>query len=286
MAEAVVKVREKRPRGDERVGQERFCRTFILLDQINELCCCGGCVFGFCPKGVPPSPPKLPFNPPPRPNPGLVLNPPPIPPNPGVGMLLENGVFLNGLATPDASVTWDLNPTPTPPAPVPVVALRLDPNPVPNPLAVSPVPSPPPSPVFSGCCELKTPSPVGCVPNPDPPSVELNPFDWLWFPEPRFIPGVPNPPSPPRVVAVGSGEETVGLGRDPNCPLFSAVAAGVVGPDPGIGGKLSSNEAPNDDDGLKVFKPVNFPSPVVCEISPPVGWAEIGGAVEVVTPVG
>lgn len=89
--------------------------------------------------------------------------------------------------------------------------------------------------------------------NPDPPSVEPNPFDWV------------NP------VVVGPGEDTVDLGGDPSCPWLSLVANGVVGPDPGIGGRLSNNDAPNDDDGLKVFSPVNVPKPVACEVNPPVG---------------
>lgn len=81
-------------------------------------------------------------------------------------------------------------------------------------------------------------------------------------------------PGPPRVadlVVVGPGDETAEFGGDPNCPWFSVVTDGVAGPDPGIGGKLSSSDAPNDDDGLKVFKPVNVPKPVVCEVSPLVG---------------
>ena len=87
--------------------------------------------------------------------------------------------------------------------------------------------------------------------------------------------------------AAGPGEDTVEFdGGDPSCPWLSLVADGVVGPDPGIGGRLSNNDAPNDDDGLKVFNPVNVPRPVVCEVSPPVGWTETDGAVEVVTPVG
>lgn len=212
---------------------------------------------GFCPNGVPPNPPKPPVNPP-KPRPGFVpnppLNPPPIPPNPGVDVLLENIVVLNGFATPCASVIWGRNPTPTPPAPVPVpvVVLRLGPNPFPSPLVLGPVPSPPPSPVVNGCCELRAPNPVG----------------WVVSPE------VPNPPIPPRVVDVltaGPGEDTVDLGGDPSCPWFSLVADGVVGPDPGIGGRLSNNDVPNDDDGLKVFNPVNVPRPVGCEVSPVVG---------------
>jgi hypothetical protein len=35
------------------------------------------------------------------------------------------------------------------------------------------------------------------------------------------------------------------------------LSAGVPGKDPGIGGKDSSNDAPNDDDGLNGFKPTN-----------------------------
>ena len=73
---------------------------------------------------------------------------------------------------------------------------------------------------------------------------------------------------------------------DPSCPWPSLVAEGVVGPDPGIGGRLSNNDAPNDDDGLNVFNPVNVPRPVVFEVNPPVGWKEIDGMVEVVAPVG
>ena len=76
---------------------------------------------------------------------------------------------------------------------------------------------------------------------------------------------------------VGPGDETVDIDGDPNCPWFSLITAGVAGPDPRIGGKLSSNGAPKDDDGLKVFKPVNVPAP-----GPPVGWTEIDGTVEVV----
>lgn len=129
----------------------------------------------FCPNGVPPNPPKPPVNPP-RPKPGFApgppLNPPPIPPSPGVDALLENIVILNGFATPCASVIWGRNPAPTPPTPVPMVVLRLDPSP----LVLGPVPSTPPSPVVNGCCELRAPSPVGCVLNPDPPRVEPNPF--------------------------------------------------------------------------------------------------------------
>ena len=99
--------------------------------------------------------------------------------------------------------------------------------------------------------------------------MEPSPFGWFWFPKLRFDPGIPKPPIPPKVVAevvVGPGDETVDTDGDPNCPWFSLVTAGVVGPDPGIGGKLSSNDAPKDDDGLKVFKPVNVPEP-----GPPVG---------------
>ena len=58
--------------------------------------------------------------------------------------------------------------------------------------------------------------------------------------------------------------------------------AGVPGKDPGIGGKDSSSDAPNDDDGLKGFKPAN---PVIWGLRelvldtmevlvPPVGWLE------------
>ena len=93
------------------------------------------------------------------------------------------------------------------------------------------------------------------------------------------------------MAVVRPGDDTVELGGDPNCPWpscpwFSLAADGVVGPDPGIGGRLSSKDAPNDDDGLKVFNPVNVPKPVVCEASPPVRWTEIDGSVEVVAPVG
>ena len=35
----------------------------------------------------------------------------------------------------------------------------------------------------------------------------------------------------------------------------SPVTAGVTGPDPAIGGKDSNNEVPNDEVGLKGFKP-------------------------------
>lgn len=84
-------------------------------------------------------------------------------------------------------------------------------------------------------------------------------------------------------MVVGPGDETVELGTGPSCPPSPPVTAGIV--EPGIGGKLSSNEAPNDDDGLKVFKPVNVPKPVVCDVGPLAGWAEIDGTVEVVAPV-
>ena len=186
-------------------------------------------------------------------------------------MLLENDVILNGFAAPCVSAIWGLNPTPKPLSPEPVVEPRLGANPVPNPLVPSPVPSPLPSPVVSGCWALRAPSPVGCWFNPDAPRVEVNPFGWLWVPSPGPTPKPPTVPSPPRVVEVvvaGPGEETVDLGGDPNCPWFSLATAGVVGPDPGIGGKLSSNDAPNDDDGLNVFKPVRVPKPVVCEVTP------------------
>jgi len=88
------------------------------------------------------------------------------------------------------------------------------------------------------------------------------------------------------VVVVVPGEDTVEFSRDPNCPWFSLAVDGVVGPDPGIGGRLSNNDAPNDDDGLKVFSPVNAPRPAECEVGPPVGWTETDGIVEVVAPVG
>ena len=105
--------------------------------------------------------------------------------------------------------------------------------------------------------------------NPGPPKVEPNPLGWFWLPKPRFDTGVPNPPTPLKVVAevvVGPGDETVDTDGDPNCHRFSLVTAGVADSNPGIGGKLSSNDAPNDDDGLKVFKPVNVPRP-----GPPLG---------------
>lgn len=88
------------------------------------------------------------------------------------------------------------------------------------------------------------------------------------------------------MLVAGPGEDTVDVGGDPSCPWFSLVADGVVGPDPGIGGKLSNNDAPNVDDGLKVFNPVNAPRPVACEVRPLAGWTEIDGIVEVVAPVG
>lgn len=92
------------------------------------------------------------------------------------------------------------------------------------------------------------------------------------------------------MVVVGPEGEIVGFCGDPgcpspSCPWFSLATDGVVGPDPGIGGRLSNKDAPKDDDGLKVFSPVNAPRPVVCEVSP-VGWADIEGTVEVVAPVG
>ena len=59
------------------------------------------------------------------------------------------------------------------------------------------------------------------------------------------------------------------------------VAEGVVGPDCGIGGKDSSNEAPNEDVGLKAFKPVK---PVVCGCSGDV--EEENADVAAVLPVG
>jgi hypothetical protein len=40
------------------------------------------------------------------------------------------------------------------------------------------------------------------------------------------------------------------------------VIAGVVGSDPATAGRDSSNEAPNEDVGLKGFKPAN---PVMCD---------------------
>ena len=62
-------------------------------------------------------------------------------------------------------------------------------------------------------------------------------------------------------MVVGPGDKTVDTDGNPICPRLSLVIAGVVGPDPGIGGKLSSDDASNGDDGLKVFKPVNVPKP-------------------------
>ena len=47
--------------------------------------------------------------------------------------------------------------------------------------------------------------------------------------------------------------------------------AGVVRPDPVTGGRDSSNEAPNEDVGLKGFKPVN---PVMCELTGEIGGVE------------
>jgi len=44
------------------------------------------------------------------------------------------------------------------------------------------------------------------------------------------------------------------------------VTAGVVGPEPGIGGSDSNNEAPKEDDGLNGFRPLN-----------PVRWDLMGG---------
>jgi hypothetical protein len=55
------------------------------------------------------------------------------------------------------------------------------------------------------------------------------------------------------------------------------VTAGVVGPDPAIGGRDSSNEAPNEDVGLKGFNP---PSPVMCDLTDDVEPGPSGVAVE------
>ena len=92
-------------------------------------------------------------------------------------------------------------------------------------------------------------------------------------------------------MVVRPGDETVEFCGEPSCPCpscpwFSLAADGVVGPDPGIGGRLSNNDAPKDDDGLKVFNPVNAPRPVAFEVSPVVGCTEIDGTVELVVPVG
>lgn len=58
--------------------------------------------------------------------------------------------------------------------------------------------------------------------------------------------------------------------------------SGVPGKDPGIGGKDSSSDAPNDDDGLNGFKPANpviwgfreLVLEVIEVLVPPVGWLE------------
>jgi len=62
------------------------------------------------------------------------------------------------------------------------------------------------------------------------------------------------------------------------------VTAGVVGPDPGMEGSDSINDAPNDDDGLKGFSPTN---PVSCGLTGAVKGVCIDGDDEVfVAPVG
>jgi hypothetical protein len=59
------------------------------------------------------------------------------------------------------------------------------------------------------------------------------------------------------------------------------VIAGVVGSDPATGGRDSSNEAPNEDVGLKGFKPVN---PVMCDLTEEMGDVDpvANGIVDVV----
>lgn len=57
--------------------------------------------------------------------------------------------------------------------------------------------------------------------------------------------------------------ETAGLLAD-KLPVI----AGVLGPDPAIGGRVPTKEAPKDDVGLKVFKPA---SPVTCDLTEEIG---------------
>lgn len=71
------------------------------------------------------------------------------------------------------------------------------------------------------------------------------------------------------------------------------VIAGVLGPDPAIGGRVPTKEAPKEEIGLKGFKP---PSPVTCDLTEEMGDVEpVEGAIGVavgkkseapVTPVG
>lgn len=109
------------------------------------------------------------------------------------------------------------------------------------------------------------------------------PVIWGLSPTPNVDPTFEEPPKPP-IAPVGwllkklkllgvaplvpfAGEEVVlnrpvpaGLGVLEGRPVI----AGVVGWDPGTGGRDSSREAPNDEDGLNGFKPVN---PVTCDFT-------------------
>jgi hypothetical protein len=139
----------------------------------------------------------------------------------------------------------------TVPTPAPVTCGR-SPTPI-----VEPPPPVDPTPLVG--------NPVGCVPRPKLPPRPAPTFVAVHAPGvdndalPRFA---PSPTPVGTVVALAAGDE-------------AGSRVGVVGADCGIGGSVSSSDAPNDDVGLNVLIPAL--KPVVCGRSGgmPVGWLDI-----------